>query len=232
MIYRFAALSSEKCITPLAVANLRTTMFCMTIDPTLPNGPAPLSNTANEPQSHDLVSGELRFRTELVDRSAWIAPTAMVRGDVYIGANSSVWFGSVIRGDSAPIRIGEGSNVQDLCCLHADPGYPCVIGDRVTIGHGAIVHGATVEDAALIGIGATILNGAIIGSGSIVGAGALVPEGKHIPPGSLAVGIPAKVIRALTPEDQQRIVHGSAHYIELSRRYADQERQDEPKPAS
>jgi carbonic anhydrase/acetyltransferase-like protein (isoleucine patch superfamily) len=94
------------------------------------------------------------------------------------------------------------------------------------------VHGATVEDAALIGIGATILNGAIIGSGSIVGAGALVPEGKHIPPGSLAVGIPAKVIRALTPEDQQRIVHGSAHYIELSRRYADQERQDESKPAS
>lgn len=177
--------------------------------------------------SLDQVSGELGFREELVEPSAWIAPNATVCGDVYIGANSSVWFGTVIRGDSAPICIGEGSNVQDLCCLHADPGYPCLIGDRVTIGHGAMLHGARVENDALIGIGATILNGATIGSGSIVGAGALVPEGKSIPPGSLAVGVPAKVIRLLTPEDQQRIGHASEHYITLSRRYADREKKHE-----
>lgn len=180
--------------------------------------------TARNATVGDSVSGNLFFRPELVSPSAWIAPNATVRGDVWIGSLSSVWFGTVIRGDSAPIRIGEGSNVQDLCCLHADPGFPCLIGDRVTIGHGAIVHGARVENDALIGIGATVLNGATIGSGAIVGAGALVPEGKSIPPGSLAVGVPAKVIRTLSPEDRQRIVHASEHYVALSRRYADQEK--------
>jgi len=172
-------------------------------------------------------AGSLRFRPELVNPSAWIAPTAILRGEVQVDALASIWFGTVIRGDSAPIHIGEGSNVQDLCCLHADPGFPCQIGQRVTIGHGAIVHGATVENDALIGIGATVLNGAIIGSGSIVGAGALVPEGKVIPPGSLAVGVPAKVIRTLTEEDRERIAHAAAHYIELSRRYAKEETGDE-----
>lgn len=211
-------------------------MFFMTQDPNAPtpsgSGDPPSATGTHSAETSSSVSGELRFRPELVAPSAWIAPTATVRGDVYIHANASVWFGTVIRGDSAPIHIGEGSNVQDLCCLHADPGFPCKIGDRVTIGHGAIVHGATVENDALIGIGATVLNGAKIGSGSIVGAGALVPEGKYIPPGSLAVGVPAKVIRSLTPEDQERIVHGSEHYIELSRRYADQEKTDESKSAS
>lgn len=205
-------------------------MFFMTVEPTKPTNSGQITGKQHEATS-DAVSGELRFRPELVAPSAWIAPNATVCGDVYIKPEASVWFGTVIRGDSAPIRIGEGSNVQDLCCLHADPGFPCVIGDRVTIGHGAIVHGARVENDALIGIGATILNGATIGSGSIVGAGALVPEGKSIPPGSLAVGVPAKVIRSLTPEDQQRIVHAAEHYIELSRRYADQEKHDESKSA-
>jgi carbonic anhydrase/acetyltransferase-like protein (isoleucine patch superfamily) len=186
----------------------------------------------NHQSSADLTTkkqgvGNLRFRPELVDPSAWIAPTATLRGEVRVGALASIWFGAVIRGDAAPIHIGEGSNVQDLCCLHADPGFPCQIGQRVTIGHGAIVHGATVENDALIGIGATVLNGAIIGSGSIVGAGALVPEGKVIPPGSLAVGVPAKVIRTLTEEDRERIAHAASHYIELSRRYAEEEKSDE-----
>jgi len=227
-------LSRQKCITPLAVAKLRTTMFSMTSDPeksaqsenpraSQPSGRHP-DSAAQDSAAQDSVSGNLSFRPELVSPSAWIAPNATVRGDVGIGSLSSVWFGTVIRGDSAPIRIGEGSNVQDLCCLHADPGFPCLIGDRVTIGHGAIVHGARVENDALIGIGATVLNGATIGSGSIVGAGALVPEGKSIPPGSLAVGVPAKVIRTLTPEDQQRIAQASEHYIALSGRYAEHEK--------
>jgi|GEM_PF-181621 carbonic anhydrase/acetyltransferase-like protein (isoleucine patch superfamily) len=216
-VERFARLSSQKCITPLAIANLLTTMFFMTHTP--PN------ESPDQPSlDSDTVSGILGFRPELVADTAWIAPTAIVRGDVYIGPESSIWFGTVIRGDSAPVRIGSGTNVQDLCCLHADPGFPCIVGDRVTIGHGAIVHGARIEDEALIGIGATVLNGAVIGCGSIVGAGALVPEGKTIPPGSLAVGVPAKVIRSLTPEDQQRLAHGAEHYIELARRYAEQER--------
>lgn len=226
---RFARLSSQKCITPLAVANLLTTMFFMTLTPpnesNLPESqPSPNGPDSPARPDSDVVSGELGFRPELVADTAWIAPTATVRGDVYIGPESSIWFGTVIRGDSAPVRIGSGTNVQDLSCLHADPGFPCIIGDRVTIGHGAIVHGARVENDALIGIGATVLNGATICSGSIVGAGALVPEGKTIPPGSLAVGVPAKVIRTLTPEDQQRLAHGAEHYIELARRYAEQEK--------
>jgi len=139
---------------------------------------------------------------------------------VYLAKQVSIWFGTVIRGDTAPITIEEQSNIQDLCCLHADPGFPCRIGKRVSIGHGAIVHGATIEDDCLIGIGSIVLNGAVIGTGSIVGAGALVPEGKTIPPGSLVVGVPARIIRAVTPEDTQRIKHAAEHYVQLSSQYS------------
>lgn len=153
----------------------------------------------------------------------WIAESAHVSGDVEIGSQSSVWFGVVMRGDTDTIRIGSQSNIQDLCCLHGDPGFPCIIGDRVTVGHGAIVHGATVESDCLIGIGAIVLNGATISSGSIVAAGALVPEGKHIPPNSLVMGMPAKVVRETTPEDRKKITRGTEHYVSLSKQYRNNE---------
>ena len=172
-------------------------------------------------EMHDELSVE--FRPELIDDTAFIACGAVVRGEVRIGPDSSVWFGTVIRGDVAAITIGRGSNVQDLSVLHADPGYPCTIGDHVTIGHGAIVHGATVEDEALVGIRAVVLNGAVVGRGSIVGAGAVVTEGTEIPPNHLAVGIPAKVVRELTEEDRARLRRGAEHYVRAAAAYRQHE---------
>ncbi len=134
--------------------------------------------------------------------SAWIADTATVRGDVTLGEDVSVWFGAVLRGDEAPITVGDRTNIQDGAVLHVSAGFPCVVGCEVTIGHGAVVHGCTVEDGALIGIRATVLDGAVIGEGAVVGAGAVVPPGMHLPPGMLALGVPAKVVGPLT--DAQR----------------------------
>jgi carbonic anhydrase/acetyltransferase-like protein (isoleucine patch superfamily) len=162
---------------------------------------------------------EVRVRPELRAESAWIAPTATVVGEVTLGEQSSVWFGAVIRGDCASVSIGARTNVQDLACLHADPGLPCQIGNDVTIGHAAIVHGATVEDEVLIGIRATILNGARIGRGSLIGAAALVTEGTVIPPGSLVLGVPGKVVRQLTDADRERIARGAAHYVAAAAAY-------------
>jgi carbonic anhydrase/acetyltransferase-like protein (isoleucine patch superfamily) len=160
-----------------------------------------------------------RHRPELVDPTAWIAPGAVVLGDVTIGAESSVWYQAVIRGDTDAIRIGRGTNIQDGCILHADLGVPCTLGDRVTVGHAAIVHGATVEDECLIGMKAVVMNGARIGRGSIVAVGAIVTEGTVIPPGSIAMGQPAKVKRQVTDRDMQRIRHAAEHYIEAGRQY-------------
>ena len=160
-----------------------------------------------------------RFQPELVDPSAYIAPSAVVVGDVTIGPQASVWFGAVIRGDSEAVRIGRQTNVQDGCILHADPGLPCILGERVTLGHGAIVHGAVVDDGAMIGIRATVLNGAQIGSGSIVGAGAVVTEGTVVPPNSLVLGIPAKVARETNEQDRERIAHAAKHYVQLAEVY-------------
>lgn len=159
------------------------------------------------------------FRAELVDPSAYIAPGAVVLGDVQLAAEASVWFHAVLRGDTAPIRVGRQSNVQDLCVLHADPGFPCTLGDRVSVGHAAIVHGATVEDDCLIGMRAVVMNGAKIGAGSIVAVGAVVTEGTQVPPGSVVMGMPAKVRRAVTPADQDRIRHAANHYVENARRF-------------
>ncbi len=139
---------------------------------------------------------EVRIRPELRAASAWIAPTATVVGNVHLGEQSSVWFGAVVRGDCESVTIGPRTNVQDLACLHADPGLPCVVGANVTIGHAAIVHGATVEDDCLIGIRATVLNGARVGRGSLIGAAALVTENAVIPPNSLVLGVPGKVVPA------------------------------------
>ncbi len=148
-----------------------------------------------------------------------MAETATVVGDATIGKEASVWFGAVVRADAEPIRIGEGSNVQDTAVLHVDPGFPCTIGARVTIGHGAIIHGATVEDDVLIGMGARILNGAHIGTLSLIAAGALVPEGMQIPPHSVVMGIPARVVREVNDEDIERIRNGAKNYIERARNY-------------
>lgn len=154
-----------------------------------------------------------------IDSNCFIAVGAVVLGDVEIGPDSSVWYQTVIRGDTERIRIGAGTNLQDLTMVHADPGIPCMIGSRVTVGHRAILHGCVVEDDCLIGMGAILLNGSKVGSGSIVGAGALVREGMEIPPGSLVVGAPAKVIRPIDDAGRALIDRGWRHYVENARRH-------------
>jgi len=159
------------------------------------------------------------FRPELVHPTVYVAPGAVVLGDVTIGPESSVWFNAVIRGDTEAIRIGSQTNVQDLCLLHADPGFPCVVGDRVTVGHAAILHGATIEDECLIGMRAVVMNGATIGSGSIVAVGAVVTEGTVIPPGSVVMGVPGQVTRETADRDRRRMAHAAAHYVEEAKRF-------------
>jgi carbonic anhydrase/acetyltransferase-like protein (isoleucine patch superfamily) len=153
-------------------------------------------------------------------QGAWAAPSADLIGDVRLGARASVWFGAVIRADNTPIVVGEESNIQDGSVCHSDPGFPLTIGARVTVGHQAILHGCTVADDCLIGMGARILNGAVIGPECIVGAGALITEGKHFEPGSLIVGAPARVVREITDEEQQLLRASAAHYAEKAARYA------------
>ena len=155
------------------------------------------------------------------DGTAWIAPDASVIGRVVLGRNVGVWFGAVLRGDNEPLSIGDDTNVQELSCCHTDPGFPITIGRGCTIGHKAMLHGCTVGDNALIGMNATVLNGAVIGENAIVGACALVPEGKTIPPNSLAVGVPAKVVRELDEETAAKLRMSAAHYVENARRFAD-----------
>ncbi len=151
---------------------------------------------------------------------AWAAPSADLIGDVRLGPRASVWFGAVIRADNTPIILGEESNFQDGTVGHSDPGAPLTIGARVTVGHQAILHGCTVEDEALIGMGARILNGAVIGAQCIVGAGALVTEGKVFEPRSLIVGSPARAIRMLSDEQVAMLRLSAAHYAEKAARYA------------
>jgi carbonic anhydrase/acetyltransferase-like protein (isoleucine patch superfamily) len=168
------------------------------------------------PSSADRPGLDVHDHPELRAASAWIAPTATVVGHVELGEQSSVWFGAVLRGDCEKVIVGPRTNVQDLACLHADPGLPCIVGSGVTIGHAAIVHGAVVEDEVLIGIRATVLNGARIGKGSLIGAAALVTEGSQIPPGSLVLGVPGKVVRQLNDSDRERIRRGGQHYVEAA----------------
>lgn len=150
---------------------------------------------------------------------AWIAPSADVIGDVRLAAGASVWFRAVIRADNTPIIIGEGSNVQDGAMLHSDPGSPLMIGAHVTIGHHAILHGCTIGDGALIGMGATVLNNVVIGEACLVGARALVTEGKTFPPRSLIVGSPATVKRELTDAEIAGLLEGSREYRDKAAHY-------------
>jgi len=161
-----------------------------------------------------------RGRAPQIPASAYIDPDAVIIGDVTIGEHSSVWPGVVIRGDVNWIRIGARTNIQDGSVLHVmKDTHPLVLGDAVTIGHGVILHGCTIESSVLIGMGSILLNGAKIGGGSIVAAGTLVPEGAVVPPGSLFMGHPGKLRRALTPEDQASIEAYAARYIEYSETY-------------
>jgi carbonic anhydrase/acetyltransferase-like protein (isoleucine patch superfamily) len=146
--------------------------------------------------------------------SAWVAPGAYVIGDVHLGEESSVWYGAVLRGDTEPIRIGARTNVQDGCVLHADPGYPAVVGEGCVVGHKAILHGCEIGDGCLVGMNATVLNGAKIGEGSIVAAGALVPENKEFPPHSLIVGVPAKRVKDVSDEQTADIGRGVRTYVD------------------
>ncbi len=150
---------------------------------------------------------------------AWIAPDATVIGNVELQAKTSVWFGAVIRGDNDSITIGEGSNIQDGAVLHIDPGFPLTLEKNVTIGHKVMLHGCTVKEQSLIGIGSILLNGCVIGRRSLVGANTLIPEGKEYPDGVLILGSPGKVVRELTEEEQGGLIRFSEHYMRHSENY-------------
>ncbi len=152
-----------------------------------------------------------------VDPSAYIAPTAVVLGDVTLEAETSVWYQAVLRGDLAPIVIGAQSNVQDGAVVHVDAGVPCTVGRRVGVGHRVVLHGCTIEDECLIGMGSVVLNGARVGTGSVVAAGAVIPERMVVPPGSLVIGVPGRIVRSVDSALRERITSTWAHYVELAR---------------
>lgn len=152
-----------------------------------------------------------------IHKTAFVAPTAVVMGDVTLGPESSVWYTSVLRGDMAPIVIGARSNIQDGTIVHVDAGFPCIIGERVGVGHKAILHGCTVEDGCLIGMGSILLNGVRIGTGSVVAAGAVVPEGMQVPPGSLVMGVPGRIVKPVDADLAARITGTWQHYVEQAR---------------
>ena len=149
----------------------------------------------------------------------WIAPTAVLIGRVRLETDASIWWGAVLRGDNEPITVGRGSNVQDGCVCHTDPGFPLTIGPNVTVGHVAVLHGCTVGEGSLIGIGAIVLNGAKIGRNCLIGARALIAEGKEIPDNSLVMGMPGKVVGEVRPEQRERIRLGTEKYIRNWKRY-------------
>jgi carbonic anhydrase/acetyltransferase-like protein (isoleucine patch superfamily) len=149
--------------------------------------------------------------------TAFIAPTASVMGDVTLGAEASVWFGSVLRGDMAPITVGSQTNLQDGTIVHVDEGVPCSIGARVGVGHRVILHGCTVEDECLIGMGSILLNHVRIGTGSVVAAGAVIPEGMQVPPRSLVMGVPGRIVRPVDAALTERVAATWAHYVEQAR---------------
>jgi carbonic anhydrase/acetyltransferase-like protein (isoleucine patch superfamily) len=163
--------------------------------------------------------GSLGTATPRVDPDAWIAPGAIVVGDVTLGPATSVWYGSVLRADEAEIVVGADCNIQDLCCLHVDAGEPAVLEDRVSLGHRAIVHGAHVGAGALVGMGALVLGRARIGAGSLIAAGAVIPPGTSIPPEVLVAGVPGRIVRELTDSDRQMFADTAAGYVARANRH-------------
>ncbi len=176
-------------------------------------GPAPAGRVS---EGAALALGDVRPE---IASDAFLAPGAVLVGDVRLGRRASVWYGSVLRADNDSIVVGEDSNVQDGCILHADPGQPIFIGDRVTVGHRAIVHAAHVESDSLIGMGSVVLNGARVGSGSLVAAGAVVRPGMQIPPGSMVAGVPAVVRRAVNEAERETIRRTPPGYIAKAQRH-------------
>ncbi|HVX63931.1 MAG TPA: gamma carbonic anhydrase family protein [Pirellulales bacterium] len=168
----------------------------------------------------DNDSNPFGFRRELVAKDVYLAAGVRIVGDVTIGEQSSVWFNAVLRGDCESIRVGRRTNIQDNCVLHADPGFPCTLGDGVTVGHGAVVHGAVVGDNVVVGMHAVVMNGAQVGADSIIAVGAVVTEGTIVPPGSLVMGLPGKVKRQLTAEEIERNRASATHYVENAKRFA------------
>jgi carbonic anhydrase/acetyltransferase-like protein (isoleucine patch superfamily) len=162
----------------------------------------------------DSFVGALDFGSPSIDEAAFVAPTAVVVGAVTMGPRASIWYGAVARADAEVIEIGEGSNVQDGCTLHSDPGFPLVIGRGVTLGHRVVLHGARVDDDVLVGMGSVVMNGAHIGSGSIIAAGAVVTQGKEFPPRSVIAGVPARVVREATDDDLRHITGNAASYTD------------------
>ena len=162
---------------------------------------------------HGQVIGVEPYGAPELHETVWLAPGSLVVGNVEIGAGSSVWYNAVVRGDSDAVRIGERSNVQDGVSIHTFRGHPTIIGDDVSMGHNAVVHGATVENGCLIGMSATVLNGAVIGTGSLVAAGAVVPQGMVVPPHSLVAGVPARVVRELRDTDREAVARNAEAYI-------------------
>ena len=150
---------------------------------------------------------------------AWVADSAQVIGNVVLEENASVWFGAVLRGDTETLTVGRNSNVQDGTVVHADHGFPVVIGENVTVGHQVMLHGCIIGDGSLVGIQAVILNGAKIGRNCLVGAGALVTEGKEFPDNSMIIGSPAKAVKQLSPEQAERLRHGALHYVDNAKRF-------------
>ena len=157
--------------------------------------------------------GDKKLKT--ADDNFWIAPNASVIGDVVLERDASIWFNAILRADNEPITIGEGSNVQDGAIIHTDPGYACNIGKKVTVGHMAMLHGCSIGDGSLIGIGSVVLNGAKIGRNCIIGSKALVTEGMVVPDGSMVLGIPGKIKKTLTEEEQSVVPLGADHYLSL-----------------
>ena len=158
-------------------------------------------------------------KTPKIAEGVFLAPGAVVAGDVTLARGVSLWYHSVIRGDAASVEMGEDSNLQDGCVVHADPGFPAVIGARVTIGHRAVIHGARIEDDVLIGMGAIVMNGAVIRTGSIIAAGAVISQGVEVPSGSLMAGVPGRVLRAAGPSDAAAIAHGAQEYLRLTKEH-------------
>jgi carbonic anhydrase/acetyltransferase-like protein (isoleucine patch superfamily) len=161
--------------------------------------------------------GELGLET--ADEHWWVAPTAVLIGQVRLESDASVWWGAVLRGDIEPITIGRGSNIQDNCVLHTDPGLPLLVGPDVTVGHLAMLHGCTIGEGSLVGIGAVVLNGARVGRNCLIASKALVGEGKEIPDNSLVMGVPGKVVGEVRPEQAERIRAGTAKYVRHWQRY-------------
>lgn len=153
------------------------------------------------------------------DGDVWVAPGAQIIGRVMLMRGASIWFNAVLRGDNEPIVVGEGSNVQEGAVMHTDPGFPLSVGRDCTIGHKALLHGCTIGNGVLVGMNATVMNGAVIGRGALIGAGAMVTEGKEIPEGALVLGVPGKVVRTLSEDEQQALLESAARYRENMQRF-------------